>query len=286
MDVAAAAAGKNLWGWFAATLTLLLALCYGSTITHTAKVLFENGDAARAIFPPALAAYAIWEKRRNWPAQELAPDAIGIVVLMLGAAMALAGVAGGSLTLMRLAFLTSLCGGILAACGGKILRFVMFPLALLLFTLPVPSPVYYRLTLPLQAIASGGAEVAFRLLGFHAVQSGNAIYLPSQILLISEACSGVQSLVTLTFFCLVYAYWNERRAWARVAIVAAALPASIVMNIIRITVTGLFGEFQRKYTQGAWHEALGYITLILAFCLIWGVHLFAQRHWRGEAAEV
>jgi exosortase len=276
VDVAApAAAGKNLWGWFVATLTLLLALCYGSTIAHTGQVLFENGDAARAIFPPAIAAYAIWERRREWP-REVAPGAMGVIVLVLGAVLALAGIAGGSLTLVRLAFLVSLCGCILAACGRKPLRFLAFPLGLLLFTLPVPSPVYYRLTLPLQAIASNGAEIAFRALGFHAVQSGNAIYLPSQILVISEACSGVQSLLTLTFFCVVYAYWNERRAWARLAIVAAALPASISMNIIRIIVTGLFGEFQRKYTQGAWHEALGYITLVLAFCLIWGAHLLLR----------
>jgi exosortase len=286
VDVAAPAwAGKNSRGWFVATLALLLALCYGSTIAHTAQVLFENGDSARAIFPPAIAAYAIWERRRNWPAREVSPDALGIVVLVLGAAMALAGIAGGSLTLARLAFLVSLCGCILAVSGWAALRFVAFPLALLLFALPVPSPVYYRLTLPLQAIASNGAEIAFRALGFHAIQSGNAIYLPSQILLISEACSGVQSLVTLTFFCVVYAYWNERRGWARAAIVVAALPASIVMNIIRITATGLFGEFQRKYTQGAWHEALGYVTLVLAFCLIWGAHLFALRYWRAEAEE-
>lgn len=286
MDVAAsAAAGKNFWGWFVATLALLLALCYGGTIAHTGQVLFENGDAARAIFPPAIAALAVWEKRRELPSRKIAPDAIGIVVLALGAAMAFAGVAGGSLTLARLAFLVSLCGCILAACGRAILRLLAFPLALLLFALPAPSPVYYRLTSPLQAVASSGAEISFRLLGFHAVQSGNAIYLPSQILVISEACSGVQSLLTLTFFCVVYAYWNERRPWARVALVAAALPASILMNIIRITVTGLFGEFQRKYTQGVWHEALGYITLVLAFCLIWGAHLLVLRYWHAETVE-
>jgi exosortase len=277
VDVAApAAAGKNLWGWVVATLTLLLALCYGETIAHTGQVLFVNGDAARAFFPPLIAAYAIWERRRDWPSRKLVPAAIAILVLVLGAAMAFAGIAGGSLTLVRLAFLVSLCGCILAAGGRSALRFLAFPMVLLLFTLPVPSPVYYRLTLPLQAIASDGAEIAFRLLGFHAVQSGNAIYLPSQILVISEACSGVQSLLTLTFFCVVYAYWNERRLWARIAIIAAALPASILMNIVRITATGLFGEFQRKYTQGAWHEALGYITVVLAFCLIWGAHLMLR----------
>jgi exosortase len=285
VDVAAAAAGKNLWGWFVATLALLLALCYGEMIAHTGQVLFENGDAARAIFPPVLAAYAIWERRRDWLLHEVAPDASGIVVLVLGAAIALAGSAGGSLTLVRLAFLVSLCGCILVAGGRRALRFLAFPLALLLFTLPVPSPVYYRLTSPLQAIASRGAEVAFRLLGFHAVQSGNAIYLPSQILVISEACSGVQSLLTLTFFCAVYAYWNERRVWVRIAIVLAALPASILMNILRITVTGLFGEFQREYTQGAWHEGLGYLTLALAFCLIWGAHLFMLRHQSRKTVD-
>jgi exosortase len=185
--------------------------------------------------------------------------------------------------LSRVAFLSSLTGCILVTCGPKALRFLAFPLVLLLFACPIPSPLYHKLALPLQAVASRGAELILNLFRFHAVRNGNLIYLPSQILFVAQACSGVQSLLTLTFFCVVYSYWNESRFWTRVLLAAAAVPASILMNIVRISLTGILGEFDHKYTQGNWHSALGYVTLILAFCLVWRIHTLSLRGLQHES---
>jgi exosortase len=277
--------GKDIWGWYAAALALLLLVCYWSTITGTFQVLVQTGDTARAIFPPIIAAYVIWSRRREWPSTEIAPNMGGVAALLAGAVLAAIAILGGSLTLSRLAFLFSLCGCILVTCGAKILRFLAFPLVLLLFACPIPSPLYHKFALPLQAIASRGAEIILNLFRFHAVRSGNLIYLPSQILVVSQACSGVQSLLTLAFFCFVYGYWNESGIWPRAALAAAALPASILMNILRITVTGLVGEFDHKYTQGAWHSVLGYVTLVLGFCLVSRVHTLALRASHREITE-
>ncbi|MFZ0594685.1 MAG: exosortase/archaeosortase family protein [Bryobacteraceae bacterium] len=275
---------KNLWGSYVTTVSLLLLVCYWSTITGTVQVLFQTGDMACAIFPPVIAAYVIWSRRSQWPSTAIAPNANGAAALLAGAALAALAVLGGSLTLARFAFLFSLVGCILVACGATILRFLAFPLTLLLFALPIPSPLYHALALPLQAVAGRGAEIILNLLGFHAVRTGNSISLPSQILVVSQACSGVQSLRTLAFFCLIYSYWNESRIWLRAALVAAVLPASILMNIVRISVTGMLGEFNHKYTQGTWHSALGYVTSLLAFCVIWGVHTLVSHGFDREAA--
>ncbi len=276
--------GKNLWVCYVATLSLLLLFCYRSTITGTVQVLFQTGDVACAIFPPVIAAYVIWSRRIEWPSAEIAPNISGAALLLAGTALAPLAILGGSLTLSRFAFLFSFVGCILVTCGSKILRFLAFPLSLLLFSLPIPSPLFHALALPLQTVAGRGAEIILNLLGFHAVRTGNSISLPSQILVVSQACSGVQSLRTLAFFCLIYSYWNESRIWLRAALVSAVLPASILMNIVRISVTGMLGEFNHKYTQGGWHSTLGYITSILAFCLIWGAHAFVLHGLRREAA--
>lgn len=276
--------GKNLWHCYIATLSLLLLVCYWSTIAGTVHVLFQTGDMACAIFPPSIAAYEIWNRRHSWPSSEVAPSISGAGALVAGSALAALAILGGSLTLSRLAFLFSLTGCILVTCGAKILRFLAFPLTLLLFAIPIPSPLYHALAGPLQAAAGHGAEIVLNLFGFHAVRTGNSISLPSQILVVSQACSGVQSLRTLAFFCLIYSYWNESGVWLRAALVAAVLPASILMNIVRVSVTGLLGEFDHRYTQGAWHSALGYVTSTLAFCLIWGAHTLTLRRLHREAS--
>jgi exosortase len=281
------AVNRNLWNCCVASLFLLLVVCYWSTISGTVEVLFQNGDRECAIFPPLTAVYVIWSRRHNWPSAEIAPDARGAGALLAGAALATLAILGGSLTLSRIAFLFSLIGCLLITCGAKALRFMAFPLALLLFALPIPSPLYHKLASPLQAAAGYGAGMILNGIGLHAVRTGNSISLPSQILVVSEACSGVQALRTLAFFCLVYSYWNESKVWLRVALVAAVVPASILMNVVRVSITGILGEFNHKYAQGTWHSALGYITSILAFCLIWGAHTLVLRssvHREGAVA--
>jgi exosortase len=273
---------NHFWRWSVAILFSLLLVSYWSTIVGTVQVLFEMGDAACAIFPPAIAVYVIWSRKHEWPSAKMTPHAGGAAALLGGMALAMLAVLGGSLTLSRFAFLFSLTGCILVTCGVRVLRFLAFPLTLLLFALPIPSPLFHQLAVPLQAVAGREAEIVLNLFNFHAVRTGNSISLPSQILVISQACSGIQSLRTLAFFCLVYSYWNESRIWLRAALIAAVVPASILMNVVRISVTGMLGEFDHQYTQGAWHSGLGYVTSILAFCLIWGGHTLISRRTHRE----
>lgn len=265
-------------------LGLELLACYWSTITDSLRFLISTGDITRAIFPPAIAVYWIWTRRQKLRDTAVEPAPAGLALLLAGAVLSYAGVVGGSLTLIRFAFLVSLGGCIVVAWGFRMLRTLAIPFTLLSFALPIPSPVYFKLAAPLQAIASSAAALILSHIGFHAVRSENVIYLPSQILVISQECSGIQSLVTLLFFCFVYSYWNESRTWMRTALVAAAIPASVLANIARISVTGLIGEFNHKYTQDAWHAALGYIVFTAEFCLIWGGHRLVALKFEEEAA--
>lgn len=258
-------------------MAVLLLLCYWHTINGTIQLFFHTDDMAHAIFAPVIAAYIAWTQRSNWATTEIASDIRGGVLLVVAAAIAIIATLGESLTLSRLALFISLTGCILVTFGPKILRLHAFPLCLLLFTFPIPSSLHDKLTLPLQAIGSRGAEIALQLIHVHVFREGNLLYLPSQILVVSQACSGIQGLITLVFFCVVYSYWNESGILPRAALIAAALPASIIMNTIRIAATGLLGEWNLKYTVGAWHTALGYLTLALGFGLVWGAHRLLSR---------
>jgi exosortase len=199
--------------------------------------------------------------------------------------IAVAATLGASLTLSRAACLVSLTGCIWSVWGTAAIRFAAFPLALLLFTFPIPSPVHDRLTIPLQEISIRGAQAAFHLLHLPVVRIENLLYLPSQIVVISQDCSGIQTLITLMFFCFVYSYWNERGILPRIVLTAAAIPASILMNIVRIAATGLLGEVNHKYAVGTWHAALGYAAFVLGFTLVWGIHSLITRGLQQQAVE-
>jgi exosortase len=264
---------KSTLRTYAFVLGVLLLLCYWRTIAGTVQHLYQGEDMTHSFVAPFVAAYVIWSRRSHWPSHAMMPDIWGFAPLLAGTGLAMIGALGSSSTLLLLALWISLIGCITVIGGRPALRFFAFPLLLLLFMFPLPGPLYSKVTLPLQLLASRGAELSFHLLGMKAVRHGDIIELPSQMLGIAEACSGLRSLVTLAFFSLIYSYWNEPSKWRRRILVTASVPASILMNILRITATGLLGEWNRTYTQGVWHEMLGYAALIAGFCCVWILHL-------------
>src|SRR4029077_1514004 len=97
-------------------------------------------------------------------------------------------------------------------------RELAFPLLLLLFMIPIPSVIYNQITFPLQLFASRVAEFVLGVIGIPVLRDGNILELASQRLSVAEACSGIRSLLSLTFLSVVYAYFFDRKVWMRWAL--------------------------------------------------------------------
>jgi exosortase len=101
-----------------------------------------------------------------------------------------------------------------------------------------------------------------------------------------EACSGLRSLITLFFFCIVYGFFFETRMWLRGLIVFLALPSAIAVNVLRITATGVLGKYNMAWTEGTYHEILGWAAFTLGFLLVFFTHrLILQLLRRGGLEE-
>ena len=78
--------------------------------------------------------------------------------------------------------------------------------------------IYNQITFPLQLFASRVAESTLGLIGIPVLREGNVLELASQKLSVAEACSGIRSLLSLTFLSttiLVYAYFFDKKVWMR-----------------------------------------------------------------------
>ncbi|GAB6194410.1 hypothetical protein JCM39068_41630 [Desulfocastanea catecholica] len=74
------------------------------------------------------------------------------------------------------------------------------------------------------------------------------------------------SLLTLS---VVIAYFTLRSNWLRVILLFSAIPAAIIVNIIRIMIMILaFYYFDLDLTQGTVHTVFGTIVFILAIILV------------------
>lgn len=129
--------------------------------------------------------------------------------------------------------MVAMLGGLVWALGGtNVVRKLLFPIAYLVFMIPLPS--WDRITLPLAlftGVCSGGLV---QFLGLDVIIVGNAVSLPNAELMIGAQCSGVNSLIALTSLMVLVAYLLDGPIWSRIVLVLLAIPLAIVGNILRV----------------------------------------------------
>src|SRR5262249_31885645 len=95
-------------------------------------------------------------------------------------------------------------------------------------------------------------------------RDGNILELPSQRLSVVEACSGIRSLLSLTFLSLVFGYFFENRKWLRMVLFAATIPIAILANGSRVTITGILSEIKPELAEGFFHESTGWVIFMIS----------------------
>jgi exosortase len=250
--------------WVAA----LLILCYAPVLRALLTQWYDDPDMGHGFFVPAIAAYIAWQLRGNIENRAPAPNWWGLVVMAWAGFQLYIATLGAELFLARTSLVISIIGALLLLGGTEYLKTFGFPLFLLFFMVPIPTVIYNQITLPLQFLASRVAENAISVIGIPVIREGNILELAEQKLNVVEACSGIRSLLTLTFLSLVYGYFFEKRTWIRVVLFLSTIPIAIVANAGRVTVTGIVANFKPELAEGMFHEAQGWVIFMVAFAIL------------------
>jgi exosortase len=274
--------------WFA----VLLIACYAPVLYNLVRQWATDEDMGHGFFVPLVAGYIAWQRRSELTAVKPVPNYWGLALVALGAAQMLLGTLGAQIFIARTAFLVSLVGAVLFLGGTRTLKILAFPLFLLCFMFPLPAIIYARITLPLQLFASRVAETVLNnVFGIPVLRDGNVLELASQKLSVVEACSGIRSLISLSFLALVYAYFFDRKVWMRWVLLAATIPIAIAANAARVTLTGLLSEYRPELAHGLFHTMEGWVLFVVALVLLMAFHQLINRIYRatrgpkGEPAD-
>ncbi|MBV8905219.1 MAG: exosortase [Acidobacteriia bacterium] len=267
---------KQFWtpaAWFG----VLMLVCYAPVL----KVLWanwnQNPDMGHGFFVPVIAGFIVWQRRDELAALKSPPSWWGLAVVVLGMAISLVATLGVEVFLGRAAMIVTLTGAVWLLFGTAVVKRVAFPLFLLLFMIPIPEIIYNRLTFPLQQVASSFAEHTLTLLSVPVLREGNILELPNQRLSVVEACSGIRSLLSLTFLSLIYAYFFEKRNAIRVLLFAATIPIAIVANGLRVTLTGVLSQIKPALAEGFFHESTGWVIFMIALVILILLHQAIRR---------
>ena len=256
------------FAWFSG----LLLLCYAPVLWALVKHWNSDADMGHGFFVPVIAAFIAWQRKDELLAKPPVPNWWGLAIVLYGALQLYIATLGAELFLARTAFVISIIGMVLLMGGTRYLRILAFPLFLLFFMVPIPAIVYNKITLPLQFLASQVATEALDLLSVPVVREGNVLHLAETSLSVVEACSGIRSLLSLTFLSLVYGFFFETRTWVRVVLFIATIPIAIVANASRVTMTGLLWEYKKELAEGFFHSAEGWVIFMVALTALLVFH--------------
>jgi exosortase len=280
MTAAPETMGKSQLPWRTiAWFGLLTLACFAPVLRALVRQWWSDPDMGHGFFVPVIAGYIVWQKRDELLAIKPQPNWWGLVVVVFGGVQLMIGTLGVELFLARTAFVIVLIGVVWLLGGDLMLKKLAFPLFLLFFMVPIDAVIYNQITFPLQLLASRLADGALTFLSVPVLREGNILELPNQRLSVVDACSGIRSLLSLTFLSLVYGYFFEKKAWIRVVLFISTVPIAIVANSSRVTITGILTQVKPDAAEGFFHEAEGWVIFMVALGIL---ILFHQLIARGS----
>jgi exosortase len=252
-------------------LAALIAVLYAGQWKGLASEWTSSPDASYGVVLACVAIVLAWQRRRPFAvaANPTSPVLPGLGALVLGIGLYLAGTLGADLFLTRSSLIIVLGGLLWFLAGGPALRVMAVPLVFLLLAIPLPALVVNAVTLPLQLVASRIAESALATAGVPVFRDGNVLQLPSTMLQVAEACSGLRSLVSLGAIGVLLAWATQSSMVMRIAIIVATVPIAIAMNGLRIAATGVACEiWGGDVASGGWHTFTGWVTFVVSLWLL------------------
>ena len=198
---------------------------------------------------PLVSAYLLYIRREQLPKKYVVdlPLAImsltsGLGVLVFTYWMDFAGRSPGindRLALLALSFLCCLAAGGFFFFGRDWMRAAAFPVAYLIFMVPMPDAMADALESASKYASAEVANLLFHVSGTPFLRAGLFFQLPNITIEVAQECSGIHSSWVLFMTSILAANLFLKTPWRRFALIAFVIPLAILRNGFRILVIGL-----------------------------------------------
>ena len=215
---------------------------------------------------PFVSLFIVWSNRKALFALPVKPSQWGWLVFAFGVLVYLLSAVWRIYFSSGFSFLFVIVGLILIFLGKRHLKALWFPIAFLLFMLPLPMVAIANISFKLKIFASQVATAFINMLGVPAMREGSVIKTLHSYVVVEDPCSGIRSLIALIALGALMAYFSRLSKPRKIVLFLASIPLAVVTNIIRIIVVTLASEmYGAKFATGAFHDAMGIMVFVLAF---------------------
>lgn len=243
-----------------------------------AKDWWSVPEAGHGLLLAPVALWLVWRSGVSPDARS--NHAFGLAVILGAVAIRVAAGLAAELFSMRASMVMALGGLTIYHYGFRQLIRWWLPFALACLAIPLPEIVTQALALPLQFQASRMGAAMLHMRDVPVQLSGNIIRLPGRDLFVTEACSGLRSLTALLSVAVLMSALVLRTLPGRLTLVLLAIPIAIIVNGVRVFLTGFFVFFvSPAFGEGFMHITEGLLLFLVSLA---SLGLFA---WGGTFVE-
>ncbi len=254
-------------------LSILFLLTYIPTFLWMWERWFVHDSYyTHGILIPFVTCFLIWQKREELVQMKPIGSPLGVPLVISGLLIHLVS------SLLRVyftsgfSFLIVLIGLILYFYGMAILKKIWFPIAFLVFMIPIPEVAIANISFRMKLFAAELATVCLNHMRLPALREGSVIMMRHANITVDDVCSGLRSLIALTALGSIFAYLMTSTLIKKIFLFFSTIPIAIITNIFRIVFLATIAEiWGPRYAQGFIHDLSGFSVFFLAFILLFSV---------------
>jgi exosortase B len=244
------------------------------TFHELATTLWDTEAQGHGPLILAVTLYYFWLKRDILIQPAKSTNSVsGSIVLGMGLLFYALGRSQSILIFEVGGILPILAGILLIMRGTAGLRGFWFAILFMVFMIPIPGSVIDTLTGPLKQYVSIAVENILYYLHFPIARNGVVLSIGYYQLLVADACSGLNSMFSLSALGILYLYVMKYRSWMRNGLILTSiLPIALVANIVRVIIITLVTYYLGDEAgQGFIHGFAGIVLFIVALLsfMIW-----------------
>jgi exosortase len=217
-----------------------------------------------------LCGFLFWEAWQARPEIDFRSLGIPTTLTVFGLALAFLfqlhqaaqGMNGSSMLLLAAGGLLIIFANLYWIFGARGVRHFAFPALFFVIALPMPTSIYSLVVSTLQSLVVSIDLNILSLLGVPAQRSGNLIQLPSGIVGVNEACSGIRSVQSTLMATLFIGHVVLKDRSLKVTLLFAGIALAIVGNVLRSVFLCLRADAGGVHAVESAHDAAGWSILV------------------------
>lgn len=155
--------------------------------------------------------------------------------------------------------------------GVYLLKLYSLPIFSMLFLVPIPGVFIYYLTHELKYFVSFASTNLLYVMNYPISRDGVTIYIGDYQLLVADACSGMNSIISMFTLGILFLYVAKVRSlFKNVILVLLIVPIAVLANIVRVIILILITyHIGDEYAQGFIHTFAGVILYFVALVIFY-----------------